>query len=184
MVLRLTNLILFLLFLYSCSRDPVNFIENEDLFDNPLDSSTVEYDLPALTFFPNAVETGYGQNFSVQIFALGYDNLAGSHVFFEYDPNRVEVSSLLPGTVFSGEVNDPIFFMTNDTENGIVTISTALLASDSSSVSALGSIAQIELTALATGQAKLQFLTDSEMVGPNDNIISTKGFGEAIINIQ
>ena len=69
--------------------------DEDELFTNPLDSGAVEYDLPALTFFPNEITTSYGQIFSVEVFAMGYENLAGSFVVFEYDPNRVEVSSIL-----------------------------------------------------------------------------------------
>ena len=182
--MRFTSFLLLAFLFFSCTREPSVLFDEDELFPNPLDSGAVEYDLPALTFFPNEITTSYGQIFSVEVFAMGYENLAGSFVVFEYDPNRVEVSSILQGSIFGDETNAPIFFFENNTENGLISISTAFLGSDSIAVSTLGSIAQIEFTATATGQARLEFTDQSEMVDPNDEILPIQGYGEAIINIQ
>ena len=64
-------MIIFAFFFFSCSNDVPN-PASEDIFDNPLDEEEVEYDLPALTFYPVEVDVAAGTSFGVDVFALGF----------------------------------------------------------------------------------------------------------------
>ena len=102
-------LIIFTFFFFSCTSD-VPDPNSEDLFDNPLDAEEVEYDLPALTFFPVEINATAGGIFTVDVYAMGFDNLAGANIRVSFDENRVQSSSIIPGTIFQDGSQDPIFF--------------------------------------------------------------------------
>lgn len=173
-------LIILGVFIFSCSND-VPDPASEEIFDNPLDEEEVDYDLPALTFFPVEVGVAAGTSFGVDVFALGFENLAGISIRITFDENRITAASIIPGTIFQDDDSDPIFFSEINAEDGWINLTASFLGSDSASVSATGSVAQLTFTAVATGDSKLQFGSECEMVDPDDVVLEIKGFGEASI---
>ena len=171
-------LIIIGLFIFSCSND-VPDPASEEIFNNPLDEEEVAYELPALTFYPLEVGVTAGTSFGVDVFALGFENLAGISVRITFDENRINTASIIPGTLFQDESNDPIFFSEINAEDGWINLTASFLGIDSTSVSTTGSIAQLTFTAVATGESKIQFGSECEMVDPDDIVLEIKGFGEA-----
>ena len=178
-------LIILAFFFFSCSNEVPN-PASEDIFDNPLDEEEVGYDLPALTFFPVEVNASAGGIFTVDIFAMGFDNLAGANIRVSFDENRVESSSVIPGTIFQDMDQDPIFFSELNAGDGWINITTSFLGSDSSFVNtSAASIAQLTFTATTTGESQVLFGgAECEMVDPNDEAIEVKGYGEANIIVD
>ena len=177
-------LIIFTIFFFSCTND-VPDPNSEDLFDNPLDAEEAEYDLPALTFFPVEINATAGGIFIVDIFAMGFDNLAGANIRVSFDENRVQSSSVIPGTIFQDVGQDPIFFSELNAESGWINITTSFLGSNSSSVNtSAASIAQLTFTATTTGESQILFDAQCEMVDPDDETIEVKGFGEVTIIVN
>ena len=173
-------LIIFAFFFFSCSNEVPN-PASEDIFNNPLDEEEVEYDLPALTFYPVEVDVDAGTSFGVNVFALGFENLAGTSIRITFDENRITSASVIPGTIFEDAQNDPIFFSEVNAEDGWINLTASFLGSDSASVSTTGSVAQLTFTAVATGDSKIQFGAECEMVDPDDVFLEIKGFGETNI---
>ena len=173
-------LIIFAFFFFSCSNEVPN-PASEEIFNNPLDEEEVEYDLPALTFYPVEVDVAAGTSFGVDVFALGFENLAGTSIRITFDENRITSASVIPGTIFEDAQNDPLFFSEVNAEDGWINLTASFLGSDSAAVSTTGSVAQLTFTAVATGDSKIQFGTDCEMVDPDDVLLEINGFGEASI---
>lgn len=169
-----------ILFFVSCMNEVPN-PETEDIFDNPLDEEEVEYVFPALTFFPIDITVSSGESFDVEIFAMGFEQLAGSNIRIEFDKNRLQIASIIPGTLFEDSNQDPIFLTEQNQNNGWATIVSSFLGSQTTSVNEEGSLAQLTFTSLVSGQSTLTFGLECEMVNPDDEIITINGFGEAVI---
>ena len=164
----------------SCSEE----LPPEDVFDNPLDEDEVTYETPALTFYPVDISIALGASQSVDVFVLGIEDLAGSHVKLSYDQTKLSVLSMSVGDFFADALQAPVFFAENDAATGTIEINTSFLGSDSVSVSGTGSLASIVFTSTTDGQSSLVFDTSCEFVDPNDNPILIKGFGEGVVNAQ
>ena len=121
----------------------------------------------------------------MDVYAMGFDNLAGANIRVSFDENRVQSSSVIPGTIFQDGSQDPIFFSELNAESGWINITTSFLGDNSSFVNtSAASIAQLTFTATATGESQIRFAAECEMVNPNDEAIEVKGYGEAIIIVN
>ena len=94
----------------SCSEE----LPPEDVFDNPLDEDEVTYETPALTFYPVDISIALGASQSVDVFVLGIEDLAGSHVKLSYDQTKLSVLSMSVGDFFADATQAPVFFAQND----------------------------------------------------------------------
>lgn len=160
-----------------------NEIPPEDgVFDNPLDEEEVEYETPALTFYPIEINTSPGGSFPIDVFVLGVEDLAGSYVQFQYDKSKLQVVSINVGSFFNDASQAPIFMTDIDDNNGIIHLNTSFLGSDSITVAGTGSLAQIVFTSLSAGESNLTFDTTCELVDPEDVAIEIKGFGEGVVH--
>ena len=181
MIKRLGILFLLpLLALMSCGQD----VPPEDVYDNPLDEDEVTYETPALTFYPLDISIDLGSSQTVDVFVLGVENLAGSHVKLSYDKNKLSVLSLSVGEFFADALQAPVFFAEDDATTGTIEISTSFLGSDSVSASGTGSLASIVFQSTTDGQSSLIFDQSCEFVDPDDNAIEIKGFGVGLVNAQ
>jgi len=172
--------LLMLLFFLSCMNE-IPDPETENIFNNPLDEEEVEYAFPALTFFPIDITISPGESFDVEIFAMGFEQLAGSNIRIEFDKNRLQVASIIPGTLFEDTNQEPIFLTEQNQNNGWATIISSFLGSQTTSVNEEGSLAQITFTSLVSGHSTLTFGLECEMVNPDDESIQINGFGEAVV---
>ena len=155
-------------------------VPTED-YNNPLD---LESDMatPALVIFPNEVNVNIGETFTMSVYALDVENVAGAYIKLDYDQNKLLLMAINPGTFFS-DLQDPIYF--TETENsGTIELYTAFLGADSSSVSGTGSFMSIVFSASAGGVSSLTYSPDCELADPDDNPIDIKGFGFGVVNAQ
>ena len=156
-----------------------------DTNDNALDIEAALEDgieTPALVFFPDEFNVNTGEIFTVSVFALDVENVAGAYINLEYDQNKLLLMAINPGTFFS-DLQDPLYF--TETENsGTVELYTIFLGADSTSVSGTGSFMSIVFSASAGGTSALTYGTDCELVDPDDNPIEIKGFGFGVVNAQ
>ncbi len=153
-------------------------------YENPLDEEAASdkgIETPALVFFPDVITVNSGATFTVFVYGLMFENLAGSSIWIEFDKNRVQVSSVIKGDIFVDSQNEPIFFTELNNEDGLINITTSFLGSDSTAIDVTGSIAQLTFTTVATGASTLTFGNQSEMVNPDDEALEIKGFGEVSI---
>ena len=82
-------------------------------YENPLDveaASDNGIETPALVFFPDVITVNSGATFTVFIYGLMFENLAGSSIWIEFDKNRIQVSSVIQGDIFVDSQIEPIFF--------------------------------------------------------------------------
>ena len=152
-------------------------------YANPLDEeASLEegIETPALVFFPDEIDVNIGATFTVSIYALDVENVAGAYIKLDYDQNKLLLMAINPGTFFS-DLQDPIYF-TETQNSGTIELYTAFLGADSSSVSGTGSFMNIVFSASAGGVSSLIYSTDCELADPDDNPIEIKGFGEGVID--
>jgi hypothetical protein len=153
-------------------------------YENPLDveaASDNGIETPALVFFPDEITITSGATFTVFVYGLMFENLAGSSIWIEFDKNRIQVSSVIQGDIFVDSQNEPIFFTEENNDDGWIKITTSFLGSDSTAIDVTGSIAQLTFTTVATGASTLTFGSQCEMVTPDDEALEIKGFGEVSI---
>ena len=152
---------------------------------NPLDEETSleeGIETPALVFFPDEIDVNIGATFTVSIYALDVENVAGAYIKLDYDQNKLLLMAINPGTFFS-DLQDPIYF--TETENsGTIELYTAFLGADSSSVSGTGSFMSIVFSASAGGVSSITYSPDCELADPDDNPIEIKDFGFGVVNAQ
>jgi len=155
-------------------------VPTED-YNNPLDLE-VGMATPALVIFPNEVNVNIEETFTVNVYALDVENVAGAYIKLDYDQNKLLLMTINPGTFFS-DLQDPIYF--TETENsGTIELYTAFLGADSSSVSGTGSFMSIVFSASAGGVSSLTYSPDCELADPDDNPIEIKDFGFGVVNAQ
>ena len=156
-----------------------------EVYENPLDEeASLEegIETPALVFFPDEINVNTGETFTVSVFALDVENVAGAYINLDYDQNKLLLMAINPGTFFS-DLQDPLYF--TETENsGTIELYTIFLGADSTSVSGTGSFMNIVFSASASGTSSLIYSTDCELADPDDNPIEIKGFGEGVVNAQ
>ncbi len=153
-------------------------------YENPLDVEAAGdsgIETPALVFFPDEITVTSGATFTVFVYGLMFENLAGSSIWIEFDKNRIQVSSVIKGDIFVDSQNEPIFLTELNNEDGFINITTSFLGSDSTAIDVTGSIAQLTFTTVATGASTLTYGSQCEMVNPDDESLEIKGFGEASI---
>ena len=155
-------------------------VPTED-YNNPLDLE-VGMATPALVIFPNEVNVNIGETFTVSVYALDVENVAGAYIKLDYDQNKLLLMTINPGTFFS-DLQDPIYF-TETQNSGTIELYTAFLGADSTSVSGTGSFMSIVFSASAGGVSSLTYSPDCELADPDDNPIEIKGFGFGVVNAQ
>ena len=166
-----------LLLLMACVESP------KEVYDNPLDiEATTEegIETPALMFFPDEININTNEIFTVSVYALGVQNVAGAYININYDQDKLLLIAINPGTFFS-DLQDPLYF--SDTQNsGKIELYTVFFGADSSSVSGTGSFFSIMFAASESGISSLTYSTNCELVDPDDIQIEIKGFGEGVVN--
>ena len=155
-------------------------VPTED-YNNPLDLE-VGMATPALVIFPNEVNVNIEETFTVNVYALDVENVAGAYIKLDYDQNKLLLMTINPGTFFS-DLQDPIYF-TETQNSGTIELYTAFLGADSTSVSGTGSFMSIVFSASAGGVSSITYSPDCELADPDDNPIEIKDFGFGVVNAQ
>jgi len=89
----------------------------EEVYDNPLDiEATTEegIETPALMFFPDEININTNEIFTVSVYALDVQNVAGAYININYDQDKLLLIAINPGTFFS-DLQDPLYF--SETQN-------------------------------------------------------------------
>ena len=166
-----------LLLLMACVESP------KEVYDNPLDIEAITeegIETPALMFFPDEININTNEIFTVSVYALGVQNVAGAYININYDQDKLLLIAINPGTFFS-DLQDPLYF--SDTQNsGKIELYTVFFGADSSSVSGTGSFFSIMFAASESGISSLTYSTNCELVDPDDIQIEIKGFGDGVVN--
>ena len=166
-----------LLLLMACEEVP------EEVYDNPLDIEAITeegIETPALMFFPDEININTNEIFTVSVYALDVQNVAGAYININYDQDKLLLIAINPGTFFS-DLQDPLYF--SETQNsGKIELYTVFFGADSSSVSGTGSFFSIMFAASESGVSSLTYSTNCELVDPDDIQIEIKGFGEGLVN--
>jgi len=156
-----------------------------DTNNNSLDVEETQeagMETPALVFFPDEINVNTGETFTVSVFVLDVENVAGAYINLDYDQNKLLLMAINPGTFFS-DLQDPLYF-TETQNSGTIELYTIFLGADSTSVSGTGSFMSIVFSASAGGTSTLTYSTDSELVDPNDQPITINGLGTGVVNAQ
>ena len=165
-----------LLLLMACVESP------KEVYDNPLDIEAITeegIETPALMFFPDEININTNEIFTVSVYALGVQNVAGAYININYDQDKLLLISINPGTFFS-DLQDPLYF--SETQNsGKIELYTVFFGADSSSVSGTGSLFSIMFAASKSGVSSLTYGANCELVDPDDIQIEIKGFGEGLV---
>ena len=166
-----------LLLLMACVESP------KEVYDNPLDIEAITeegIETPALMFFPDEININTNEIFTVSVYALDVQNVAGAYININYDQDKLLLIAINPGTFFS-DLQDPLYF--SETQNsGKIELYTVFFGADSSSVSGTGSLFSIMFAASKSGVSSLTYGTNCELVDPDDIQIEIKGFGEGLVN--
>ena len=171
--------ILLIVFLFIACEIPT------DTNDNSLDIEAANeegIETPALVFFPNEINVNSGGTFTISVYALDVENVAGAYINLDYDQNKLLLETINPGTFFS-DLQDPIYF-TETQNSGTIELYTIFLGTDSTSVSGTGSFMSIVFSATVSGTSSLTYSTDCKLVDPDDVAIEIKSFGEGVVNAQ
>lgn len=155
----------------------------EEVYDNPLDIEAITeegIETPALMFFPDEININTNEIFTVSVYALDVQNVAGAYININYDQDKLLLIAINPGTFFS-DLQDPLYF--SETQNsGKIELYTVFFGADTSSVSGTGSLFSIMFAASESGVSSLTYSTNCELVDPDDIQIEIKGFGEGLVN--
>ena len=174
-----------MLFLLSCQ-------EAEYQLNNPSDPFNMDLIPPALFIHPSEKITTVNDTFSIEIYGLYLDSLAGAHIAFEYDRgcdaddledqcNRIV--SIEPGFLFIGD-NQPIITQDDDekAKPDIYLFYLPDMNSDQSE-GGTGPLAKIYFRAgTRTGQFELRLADQTKLRDKNNNNITINELrGGAII---
>lgn len=162
----------FFIFFFSCE-------EAEYQLNNPSDPFNMDLAPPALFIHPSERVTSVNDTFSIEVYGLDLDSLAGAHIAFEYDRgcdaddsenlcNRID--SINPGLLFIGG-NEPIITQDEDekAKPDIYLFYLPDMYSDQSE-GGTGPLAKIYFTAgTRAGQFELRLAEQTKLRDKNNN---------------
>ena len=124
---------------------------------------------PALMFYPRRQFASIGDTITFQILAEEVDSLAGAELSINYYYTAAKVISITQGSIFLGS-GESIFHSEYDNTQGILSVITAQLGGQDSSISGTGVLATIKLR-VVTQVGILQFTFDgSEILRDPGNV--------------
>jgi len=172
---------LFLIFLFSCSEDLPDDVNN-----NPLDPNTAvenNFSTPALVFYPHEISPLPGSDFTVEVFAMQVDSNAGAYMQIQYDQSKMHVVDFAQGDFYS-DAPEMLFYFEDDSASGVIDIYTGYLGIDSAYVSGTGQLATITFNARVDWESIISFTENCRLAGPQNEDIEILGFGECAVHAQ
>ena len=158
---------------------------SDPVFENPLDrevASNKGIEPPALVFYPDVITANTGSSAATSVYAMDIEDVGMAEIKISYDPNKVSISSVAKGDLFQGG-NQPLF-ISEDDENGLLTIYVGYLGPNGDSVSGTGNVANIVFSSISAGQSQIEISRDSKILNPNANEIKLNGYGLGLIDAQ
>ena len=138
---------------------------------------------PAFVFSPDDISISAGSNQSVAIYALEVDSIGGAHIQVNYDKNKVQINSITRGEWLVNQNQQPIFFVEQNIDAGIIDIYYSVLGSDEAT-SGSGIAAYILFSPLSPGTSTLKITNTTNAVTKNNQQIQLNGLGSLIVNAQ
>ena len=126
---------------------------------------------PSLMFYPRRHVALVGETVTFQIMAEEVSNLMMSEIHLEYDPNKLQIVSILQGSFFQNGQKS-LFIYEINSESGAVQINTTLLDGGAPSLDGTGSLAFIEVELLQSGSSQINFNGSDAFIDPDNSEIS------------
>ena len=151
--------------------------------DNWIDVPLQELEPPAVFFNPHEINVSVDSIFSVNLYVLQVDNVAGVHLRVQYVREDLQFLDMELGELFI-DAYDTLFFW--DSNDAYLDVYSLYLATDEYTYSSgTASIATAYFRARDPGGSDLIYLRpQTRMVTPDNQPITIKSYGKAIINVD
>ena len=151
--------------------------------DNWIDVPLQEMEPPAVFFNPHEINVSVGDTFAINLYVLQVDNVAGVHLHVQYAPENLQLLDIEVGELFI-DAYDTLFFW--DSNDAYLDVYSLYLATDEYTYSSgTASIATAYFRARDPGGSDLIYLRpQTRMVTPDNQPITIKSYGKAIINVD
>ena len=151
--------------------------------DNWIDVPLQELEPPAVFFNPHEINVSVGDIFAINLYVLQVDNVAGVHLHVQYAPENLQLLDFEVGELFI-DAYDTLFFW--DSNDAYLDVYSLYLATDEYTYSSgTASIAKAYFRARDPGGSDLIYLRpQTRMVTPDNEPITIKSYGKAIINVD
>ena len=165
-----------MIFVLSCT-------DSDYPMDNWIDVPLQEMEPPAVFFNPHEINVSVGDTFAVNLYVLQVDNVAGVHLRVQYAREDLQFLDMELGELFI-DAYDTLFFW--DSNDAYLDVYSLYLATDEYTYSSgTASIAKAYFRARDPGGSDLIYLRpQTRMVTPDNEPITIKSYGKAIINVD
>ena len=152
--------------------------------DNWIDVPLQELEPPAVFFNPHEINVSVGDTFAVNLYVLQVDSVAGVYLRVKYLDENLQFLDMEVGELFI-DAFDTLFFW-DSTEASYLDVYSLYLATDEYTYSSgTASIATAYFRARDPGGSDLIYLRpQTRMVTPDNQPITIKSYGKAIINVD
>ena len=167
-----------MIFILSCT-------DSDYPMDNWIDVPLQELEPPAVFFNPHEINVSVDSIFSVNLYVLQVDNVAGVHLRLQYVDEKLQfLDSLMEVGELFIDAYKPLFFW--DSTDVYLDVYSLYLATDEYTYSSgTASIATAYFRARDLGDSDLIYLRpQTRMVTPDNQPITIKSYGKAIINVD
>ena len=158
-------------------------VDSDYPMDNWIDVPLQEMESPAVFFNPHEINVSVGDTFAVNLYVLQVDNVAGVHLRVQYAREDLQFLDMELGELFI-DAYDTLFFW--DSNDAYLDVYSLYLATDEYTYSSgTASIATAYFRAIDHGGCDLIYvLPETRLVTPDNQPITIKSYGKAIINVD
>ena len=151
--------------------------------DNWIDVPLQEMEPPAVFFNPHEINVSVGDTFAINLYVLQVENVAGVHLKVHYMRESLQFLDMQVGELFI-DAYDTLFFW-ESTASYLDVYSLYLATDEYTYSSGTASIATAYFRARDPGGSDLIYLRPlTRMVTPDNQPITIKSYGKAIINVD
>jgi len=167
-----------MIFVLSCT-------DSDYPMDNWIDVPLQELEPPAVFFNPHEINVSVDSIFSVNLYVLQVDNVAGVHLRVQYLRESLQFLGMELGELFPYPAAYDTLFFWDSTEASYLDVYSFYLADESTYSSGTRSIATARFRARDSGDSELIYLRpETRMVTPDNQPITIKSYGKATINVD
>jgi hypothetical protein len=167
-----------MIFVLSCT-------DSDYPMDNWIDVPLQELEPPAVFFNPHEINVSVDSIFSVNLYVLQVDNVAGVHLRVQYLRESLQFLGMELGELFPYPAAYDTLFFWDSTEASYLDVYSFYLPDESTYSSGTRSIATARFRARDSGDSELIYLRpETRMVTPDNQPITIKSYGKATINVD
>jgi len=167
-----------MIFVLSCT-------DSDYPMDNWIDVPLQELEPPAVFFNPHEINVSVDSIFSVNLYVLQVDNVAGVHLRVQYLRESLQFLGMELGELFPYPAAYDTLFFWDSTEASYLDVYSFYLADESTYSSGTRSIATAYFRAKNSLDSELIYLRPAtRMVTPDNEPIIIKSYGKATINLD